>query len=389
MHRNLILLTNQFNMKITDIKTYIVGLDRNFMFVEVETDAGISGIGEAGLTFREDAQAGFIDALKPSLIGQQASRTEHLWQTMSRCGFFPTTGVGAAAVSAIDIALWDIKAKSYGVPLYELLGGKVRDKIYSYTHIHGMTPEALASNAKEKHQAGWKVIRFQPPHQQGVFEPRLAIKATVAQVAEIRNTLGDDIEIILDVHTRLDPSDAITLCNQLEPFNLYFIEDPVRVENVSVVQRLREATSVPLAIGEQFSSKWEFAPLIENNWFDFCRLDLCVAGGFTEARKIAGMCESHYIPISPHNPLGPVATAACIHMDLATSNFAVQECARPPGTILPEMFPTQVTWSDGFLYPTDAPGLGIEFNPEAASKYPPITGDAPRLRRDDGSYINW
>lgn len=389
MHRNLILLTNQFNMKITDIKTYIVGLDRNFMFVEVETDAGISGIGEAGLTFREDAQAGFIDALKPSLIGQQVSRTEHLWQTMSRCGFFPTTGVGAAAVSAIDIALWDIKAKSYGVPLYELLGGKVRDKIYSYTHIHGMTPEALASNAKEKHEAGWKVIRFQPPHQQGVFEPRLAIKATVAQVAEIRNTLGDDIEIILDVHTRLDPSDAITLCNQLEPFNLYFIEDPVRVENVSVVQRLREATSVPLAIGEQFSSKWEFAPLIENNWFDFCRLDLCVAGGFTEARKIAGMCESHYIPISPHNPLGPVATAACIHMDLATSNFAVQECARPPGTILPEMFPTQVTWSDGFLYPTDAPGLGIEFNPEAASKYPPITGDAPRLRRDDGSYINW
>ena len=298
MHRNLILLTNQFNMKITDIKTYIVGLDRNFMFVEVETDAGISGIGEAGLTFREDAQAGFIDALKPSLIGQQASRTEHLWQTMSRCGFFPTTGVGAAAVSAIDIALWDIKAKSYGVPLYELLGGKVRDKIYSYTHIHGMTREALASNAKEKHEAGWKVIRFQPPHQQGVFEPRLAIKATVAQVAEIRNTLGDDIEIILDVHTRLDPSDAITLCNQLEPFNLYFIEDPVRVENVSVVQRLREATSVPLAIGEQFSSKWEFAPLIENNWFDFCRLDLCVAGGFTEARKIAGMCESHYIPIS-------------------------------------------------------------------------------------------
>ena len=389
MQRNLILLTNRFNMKITDIKTYIVGLDRNFMFVEVETDAGISGIGEAGLTFREDAQAGFIDALKPSLIGQQASRTEHLWQTMSRCGFFPTTGVGAAAVSAIDIALWDIKAKSYGVPLYELLGGKVRDKIYSYTHIHGMTPEALASDAKEKYEAGWKVIRFQPPHQQGVFEPRLAIKATIAQVAEIRNILGDDIEIILDVHTRLDPNDAITLCNQLEPYNLYFIEDPVRVENVSVVKRLREATSVPLAIGEQFSSKWEFAPLIENQWLDFCRMDLCVAGGFTEARKIAGMCESHYIPISPHNPLGPVATAACVHMDLATSNFAVQECARPPGTILPEMFPTQVIWSDGFLYPTNAPGLGIEFNPEAASKYPPITGDAPRLRRDDGSYINW
>ncbi|HCA49924.1 MAG TPA: galactonate dehydratase, partial [Planctomycetaceae bacterium] len=168
-----------------------------------------------------------------------------------------------------------------------------------------------------------------------------------------------------------------------------FIEDPVRVENIAVVERLRNATSVPIAIGEQFSSKWEFAPLIENNWLDFCRMDLCVAGGITEARKIAGMCESHYIPISPHNPLGPVATAACVHMDMATSNFAVQECARPPGTILPELFPNQVTWEAGYLYANDAPGLGIEFNAEAAEKYPPVSGDAPRLRRADGSYINW
>lgn len=359
------------------------------MFVEVKTDAGINGIGEAGLTFREEAQVGFIEALKPSLIGQSANQIEHLWQTMTRCGFFPATGVGAAAVSAIDIALWDIKAKAYNVPLYELLGGKVRDKIYSYTHIHGMTPEALVADAQIKYEAGWKVVRFQPAHQDGVFEPRRAIQTTVAQVAKIREQLGDDLEIILDIHTRLDPNDAISLCNQLEPYNLYFIEDPVRVENVGVVQRLREATSVPIAIGEQFSSKWDFAPLIENNWLDFCRMDLCVAGGFTEAQKIAGMCESHYIPIAPHNPLGPVATAACVHMDLATSNFAVQECARPPGTILPEMFPTQVSWTDGFLYPTDAPGLGIEFNPAAASQYPATTGDAPRLQREDGSYINW
>lgn len=376
-------------MIITDINTYVVGLDRNFLFVEVLTDAGIRGIGEAGLTFREAAQVGFIEALKPSLIGQPANQIEHLWQTMARCGFFPATGVGAAAISAIDIALWDIKAKSCNVPLYELLGGKVRDRIYSYTHIHGLTPAALAADARQKHEAGWKVVRFQPAHEEGIFEPRQAIKTTVAQVAAIRDLLGDELEIILDIHTRLDPNDAIALCNQLEQYNLYFIEDPVRVENLSVVQRLREATSVPIAIGEQLSSKWEFAPLIENNWLDFCRMDLCVAGGFTEARKIAGMCESHYIPISPHNPLGPVATAACVHLDLATSNFAVQECARPPGTILPEMFPAQVEWRDGYLYATDGPGLGIEFNPEAASLYPAVAGDATRLRRADGSYINW
>lgn len=376
-------------MKITDIKTYVVGLDRNFMFVEVLTDEGINGLGEAGLTFREDAQVGFIEALKPTLIGQEATQTEHLWQTMTRCGFFPATGVGAAAVSAIDIALWDIKAKSYGVPLYELLGGQVREKIYSYTHIHGLTPKALAQDARDKYDAGWKVVRFQPPHQDGVFEPRVAIKNTIKQVAAIRELVGDEIEIILDVHTRLDVNDAISLCNQLEPYSLYFIEDPVRVENIAVVERLRNATSVPIAIGEQFSSKWEFAPLIENNWLDFCRMDLCVAGGITEARKIAGMCESHYIPISPHNPLGPVATAACVHMDMATSNFAVQECARPPGTILPELFPNQVTWEAGYLYANDATGLGIEFNAEAAKKYPPVSGDAPRLRRADGSYVNW
>ena len=198
-------------MKITDIKTYVVGLDRNFMFVEVETDAGISGIGEAGLTFRENAQVGFIEALKPSLIGQAANNTEHLWQTMSRCGFFPTTGVGASAVSAIDIALWDIKAKAYNVPVYELLGGKVRDKVYSYTHIHGRTAEELAADANAKHELGWKVVRFQPAHVDGIFEPRQAIRTTVTQVAQIRETLGDNIEIILDVHTRLDPSDALSL----------------------------------------------------------------------------------------------------------------------------------------------------------------------------------
>jgi galactonate dehydratase len=142
-------------------------------------------------------------------------------------------------------------------------------------------------------------------------------------------------------------------------------------------------------MGEQFATKWEFREPIENDWIDFCRVDLCIVGGLTEARKIAGWCETHYIAIAPHNPLGPVSTAACLHLDLATSNFAVQECARIPGEVLSELFPSQIPFKDGTMLPTDVPGLGIAFDESAVSKYPVTQGDGPRLHRADGSFTNW
>ncbi len=378
-------------MIITDIKPYpLWGGNRNFFFVKVETDAGIYGIGEGGLTWKELACAEAVNHLKPLLVGQDASRIEHLWQVMFRGGFFPADRVVASALAAIDIALWDIRGKQFGVPVYELLGGLVRDKVVCYPHATGDSLEEIAAHAKELADAGWRFIRFGLPSEGEILEPSRAVRQGVAQFAAIREAVGDDVEILIDVHTRLDPPDAVRLCRALEPYRPYFIEDPLRSENMHSFHQLARHVAVPLAAGEQFATKWEFRELIEEDLIQYCRIDLCICGGITEARKVAGWCETHYIALAPHNPLGPVSTAACLHLDLATSNFAVQELPRLPGTVLPEAFPVQVPFQDGYLLPPTAPGLGVEFNEEAAKELCRYqAGSGPLLRREDGSFTNW
>ena len=377
-------------MKITSIRTYIVGESRNFFFVVVETDDGVIGVGEGGITWREQAMAGFVEALKPSLIGQDPMRNEHLWQLMFRGGFFPAGRIGAAALSAIDIALWDIKAKALGVPLFQLLGGLVRERVVCYPHVAAENAVELAAAGKQKVNEGWRFVRFDLPTQGEQLDPRLAVRQAVEHAAAMREAVGADIEIILDVHTRLDTSDAITLCRELEPLRPYFVEDPIRCENPGSLARLNDKIRVPIAMGEQYATKWEFREPIENEWIDFARIDLCIVGGITEALKVAHWCETHSIQIAPHNPLGPVSTAACLHLDLATSNFAVQECARVPGSLLNELFPVQVPFDAGYLMPPTKPGLGIEIDESAVEKYPPIEGgNSPRLFRPDGSFTNW
>lgn len=376
-------------MKITAVKTYIVGEVRNFLFVVVETDEGISGIGEAGITWREEAMAGFVHALTPSLIGQDPNRIEHLWQVMFRCGFFPAGRIGTAAISAVDIALWDIKAKALGIPVYELLGGRVRDRVVCYPHVPDGSIDEMVRCCQDRIEDGWQFVRFNLPSQGERLEPSTSVRDGVALVEAVRSALGPEPEIIIDVHTRLDPADAVALCRQLEPFRPYFVEDPVRCENPAAIGRLRQHVATPLAMGEQYATKWEFRDALENDWIDFCRLDVCNVGGLTEARKVAGWCETHYIPIAPHNPLGPVSTAACLHLDLATSNFAVQECARIPGTVLADLFPVQIPFDQGYMLPPDRPGLGVEFDEDALSSYPAVTGDCPRLSRADGAFTNW
>ena len=376
-------------MKIASIRTHIVGEVRPFLFVVVETDGGLQGIGEAGITWREQAVAGYIKALTPSLIGEDPRRIEHLWQVMLRSGFFPGGRIGAAAISAIDIALWDIKARSLGVPVYELLGGLVRDRVACYPHVTDNAVDVMVENCRRLIADGWQFVRFNLPSQGEQLEPRVSVRQGVELVTAVREAVGPDIGIIIDVHTRLDPVDAVSLCRQLEPLNPFFVEDPVRCENAAAIGRLRQHTSVPIAMGEQYATKWEFREPIEQDWIDYCRLDLCIAGGLTEGRKIAGWCETHYIGIAPHNPLGPVSTAACLHLDLATSNFAVQECARIPGEVLTDLFPKQVPFKDGYMYPPEEPGLGITFDESAVAKYPVMEGDCPRLHRADGSFTNW
>ena len=379
-------------MKITEIKTFIAPSTGNF-FVKVETDEGLYGIGEAGVRRRGTAIAEVIRSFSPDVIGQNPFRIEHLWQLMFRGGFFPGGVVQSAAVSAVDIALWDIKGKALGVPVYELLGGRTRDKVVCYPHVGDRNRiDGLVAQCKERKKEGWRFVRWGLCDPQGseLLEPSRAVRFGIEQVKAVREELGDEIEICLDVHTRLDPAAAIALCNGVESDRPFFIEDPIRSESTQSLRLIRQQTSVPIAVGEQFDSKWKFQPVIEEDLMDYCRVDLCIAGGLTEAKKIAAWCETHYIHLAPHNPLGPVSTAACLHLCLASSLVGVQELPRPPMSSLTDVFPKQVPFESGHLLVPEGPGLGIEFNEEAIAVQQP---QDPRLGtgmwRDDGSYSNW
>ena len=377
-------------MRITDVTIYLAKEWRTFLFVVIDTDAGIYGVGESGITGRELAVAGAIEHFKPLIIGQNPFHTEHIWQMLWRGGFHPAGHILSAAIAAIDIALWDIKGKALGVPLYELFGGRVRDKVLTYNHLHGASVESIVEGCLQSMAEGWKCVRWEPSYgADHVIEPRESIHLALQQWAAVREAVGDDLELCFDVHTKLGVPDATRFCREVEQFRPFFIEDPLRSENPDAYRRLRERTAVPLAAGEQFGTKWDFRQLIEEDLIDYARIDLCICGGFTEARKIAGWCETHYIDLAVHNPLGPVSTAACLHLNLASPNFGVQELPRRPGETMPDVVTGQPEWQDGYLLPSDRPGLGIEIDRDAVKNYPFEMTELPHLRRSDGSFTNW
>lgn len=379
-------------MKITGVECLPVQDGRNCVFVVVDTDEGIYGVGEAGLPRREKAITGVIDDYASLLIGEDPFRIEHHWQRLSRGFFFPHDRIAGSALAAVDIALWDIMGKALGVPVYQLLGGRVRDKVVCYPHMNGRTPEELVERCLAAREEGWKFVRFSPHHDpDGRFEPAEAIHGSIKMFEAVRAALGDTVEICFDIHTRLDPADAIQLCRAVEPYRPFFMEDPIRSESPNSFRLLRQHINVPLAAGEQFASKWEFRQFIDEDLIDYARIDLCICGGISESKKIAGWAETHYIKLATHNPLGPVSSAACLHLNLASSNVGVMEQPQRPGRSMTNVVPVQMTWEDGYLVPPTAPGLGVEFDREAARRLPyqSQSTDRPLLRRDDGSFTNW
>lgn len=377
-------------MKITEVKTFPVFYgSRNYLFVKIETDEGIYGVGEFGITWKEQAGVGAIRHMASDLVGQDPLNIEYIWQVLFRGDFFPGGRIHMAAISAIDIALWDIKGKALGQPVYMLLGGRLRDRVVCYTGIGGGTPEETARSAKKRVSEGWKYLRMSVLDRDGVLEPSTAVRDSVAHFAAAREAVGPEVEICIDVHTRLDPPDTIRLGRKLEPFDPFFIEDPLRCENPQTYRLVRNHVNCPLAVGEHYATKWEFRQLIEEELADYARVDLCIVGGLTEARKVANWAETHYIKIVPHNPLGPVSAAACLHLDVATDNFAVQEGGLVGRAVMEDLFPVQVPYEAGYLIAPDRPGLGVEFDEAAAAKYPFRWGHGPRLQRQDGSFTNW
>jgi L-alanine-DL-glutamate epimerase-like enolase superfamily enzyme len=349
-------------MKITDVKTYpVFHGNRNYTFVKVETDEGIYGLGEFGITWKEQAGLGAIEHMKRHIIGLDPLNIEWIWQLLFRGDFFPGGRINTAAISAIDIALWDIKGKALNQPVHMLLGGKMRDKVVCYKSIGGQTPEDSARSARERVEEGWQYLRLSVNDRDGILEPRTAVRDSIAHFAAVREAVGPEIEIVIDVHTRLDTPDAIKLGRDLEPYDPFFIEDPLRCENPQTYHQLRRHVATPLAVG-----------------------------GLTEARKIANWCETHYIKIVPHNPLGPVSAAACLHLDLACDNFAVQEAGLVGNPVMEDLFPVQVPYENGYLLPSDKPGLGLEFDEDVAkASYGFEWQNGPQLRRKDGSFTNW
>ena len=388
-------------MKVTQIKNFPISDEdgRVYYIIKVETDAGIYGLGEVGIRNWGGAIGKAIEHLSEIVIGEDPFSTEKLWQYMFRGGFFPADKVYSCAISAIDIALWDIKAKALEMPLYKLLGGPVRDKVICYPHTQGDTVADLLYNCKRHIEDGWKFVRWHQPetgpssvyvNNMNTLEPIDSVRLAEEQIATIREAIGPDIQICFDMHTRLDTAHAVALCKAVEPYRPFFMEDPLRSENPASYRTLARHVSLPIAAGEQWATKWPVREVIEEELINYARIDLCIVGGITEALKITHWAETHYIDIVPHNPLGPVSAAACVALCMASTNVGVQEMPRRPGSYATDLFPKQIEWEGGYAWCPDEPGMGVDFNEELAlNSIVDPTGWPPQLRRNDGSFTNW
>ncbi|MFZ1769640.1 MAG: mandelate racemase/muconate lactonizing enzyme family protein, partial [Caldilinea sp.] len=372
-------------MRITDIKPLPVWVgNRNQLVVKVETDEGIYGLGEAGLSGRELAVIGALRHFREFLIGQDPLQIGRIWQELYRSQYFEGGRVLLAAQSAIDIALYDIAGKALNVPVYQLLGGKQRDVIPCFATASGAGP-ALVDDVKLLMQHGWTVIRTAPmmPNRAGgfvgdsaIFDPRASIAVTAEWLTKVREACGSELVLGIDYHHRLSIAETASFCQRMPAGTLDFLEEPIRDETPEAYAALRKLTPTPFAVGEEFASKWQFLPFIEQHLTDFARIDICNVGGFTEAMKVAGWAEAHYIDLMPHNPLGPICTAATLHLAAAVPNFAWLEVRVTQTENLyygesgrndaDAIFPVQPQL-DGTVFPVPtAPGLGIEIDEDLA-----------------------
>ncbi len=386
-------------MKITDIKPFPVWVGhRNQHIVKVETDEGIYGWGESGLSSRELAVAGAVRHYREFLIGRDPMRIGGLWQEMYRSQYFEGGRALTGAISAIDIALHDIVGKALNVPVYQLLGGKQRDRVPCFATTGAASVEQLIENAQLLLDNGWNVIRTNvlhraKPGEENIFEPRESISLAAAWLTALREAIGSEPVLGIDYHHRLSVAEAASFCQRMPSGTLDFLEEPIRDETPEAYESLRTMTDIPFAIGEEFSSKWQFLPYLARGITNFARLDVCNVGGLTESMKVASLAETHYIDLMPHNPLGPICTAATVHLAAAVPNFAWLEIRVSPteasGHYDEDLFPVQHKLEGAAIPVPDGPGLGIEVNEELVTSQTFKFSEPPHLRRRDGSHTNW
>ncbi len=373
-------------MKITNVTAIPAsssprGQARNYIFVKIETDEGITGWGEA--TAGPLAVATMVDEFGELLIGKDPHRIEQHWQTLYHHFHVRGGVVQLSAISGIEIALWDIKGQALGVPVYELLGGKMREKIWCYGRWDGLTPELAVENALRHTEQGLTALKGDPFDHRGLFIPIEAERIAVQKLEAVREAVGDNVELLVEVHGRLAPADAIRIGNAMEPYRPFVYEEPVPPQNLDALARVSEQVNIPLATGERHLTKWDYTDLLARQIVKMIQPDIVQAGGILELKKIAAMAEAHYVGFQPHNPYGPFCTIASLHVDACTPNFMIQEGGIHPwfqdATI--GDFPTQ---KDGYLPLPTEPGLGVAMN-EDWLKVNPWRKDAAPWRAPDGT----
>ena len=370
-------------MKIDKIESFFI---RNGYVIRIHTDTGISGVGQTACWGYPEAVDSIINTFKKHLIGQNPLRIEHHWQYLYRMGPFRGTAL-SGAISAVDIALWDIKGKHFGVPIWELLGGNCRDKIRLHLLGGGGTPETMYEAAKAAVEEDFTALKFDPVvgNFQDMTVDRL-VKTARDIVAAAREGGGPDLDLIVEVHRKLTPMNSIVLESALAPFNLYFIEDPIQIDTITTQAELAKRMTTPLAIGERNVSIWEFRELLEAGGPQYVRPDVGLAGGITHCKKIAALAEAYHSAVVTHNFLGPLITAASLHLDTSIPNFITQEYTKGDESEAFAVYKVAYQREGGYIPIPEAPGLGIELDDSLIEQnpYQPMnTGTTPL--REDGS----
>ncbi len=400
---------------IRDARVIVTCPGRNFVTLKIETDAGVYGIGDATLNGRELAVMSYLkDHVVPCLIGRDAHRIEDIWQFLYRGAYWRRGPVTMSAIAAVDMALWDIKGKVAGLPLYQLLGGACRSGVMVYGHANGESIDDTIAVARDYQRMGYKAIRLQcgvpglnstygVSKDKMVYEPAdgelpaenlwdtaayMRVVPKLFQAA--RETLGDDIHLLHDVHHRLTPVEAGRLGRDLEPYRPFWLEDAVVAENQDNFRLIRSHTTTPLAVGEIFNSIWDCKDLIQNQLIDYIRATVVHAGGITHLRRIASFADLFNVRTGCHGAtdLSPVTMAAALHFDLSIPNFGIQEYMRHTDETF-AVFPTGYRFQDGLLHVLDAPGLGVDIDETEAAKYPYRRAYLPVNRLKDGTMFNW
>lgn len=382
-------------MKITKVNTYLVR--PRWGFVEIETDEGITGWGEAVLEGHAGTVLRCVEEMEEYLLQADPSRIEDIWTTLYRAGFYRGGGIMMSAISGIDQALWDIKGKLFQVPVYELMGGACRDKMRVYSWVGGDRPSDVGKAAREKLEEGFTAVKMNATEELQMIDSYDKIDAVLERVAAIRESCGRAFGIAIDFHGRVHKPMAKVLAKKLEEFDPMFLEEPVLCENMEAFSEIAAACNIPIATGERLYSRWDFKRLLHAGGVDIIQPDLSHAGGITEVKKIASMAEAYDVALAPHCPLGPIALAACLNVDATCYNAVIQEQSigihyNVGKSVLDYVNNREdFAFTDGFVSLPRKPGLGVEVNKELVEEEnrTPHHWKNPVWRHADGSIAEW